>query len=389
MNTLNGNLILRATVLLPAWGIWWADVQIAADVEIDGAVQLDLAGLRLSGTVIDGDTYRARGWWRIVGGAGKWRTRIPARPYDWDESGVKLGQILGDAARDAGEPIGTLPTGRTNAPAFLRLEGVASRVLELFVSENWYVDESGVTQIGQRAASPYLDPYVLIDAAPSRRLLTVAAEDISALLPGAQLEDMEATTVRHELTSDGLRSHIWTAGEEARGGLADAMRKVHNALSAPTLYHRSFEYSVTRTGEGYCDIVPVRTTLGLPNLANIIMRAGSPGSGGDPALGSTVLCGFVDGDPCRPYLHSYEGEAGAGWIPTVARLSASLEAAIEAAIVRLAGGGDLDFIIRNGDKVAITGVQPGPGVTLATLTLDATMLVAPGAPGTGHSKAVA
>lgn len=333
--TLNSVLIVRATIVIPRSGIWWADVQLADDTEQSGPVTIEIAGLTLQGTIVVGGTYRARGWWRVVGGAGGWRKPIPKLQYR-DENGVQLSKVISDAAREAGETVGALPATRIG-PAFVRPEGPASRVLESLIPESWYVDEVGSLQLGARPAVESTVPFAT-SRHPGSRLQTVASDDISELLPGSLVNGLETGTVRHELTPDGLRTHLWAVGSAS--GLTATMRRVHEALAVRDAFHRSYEYAVIGGADGYLDLQAVRPSLGVPDLANVVMRQGVPGGGGDPELGSTVLVGFIDGDPCRPYVCSYEGEAGAGWVPQKARLNASLEVAIgaDAAVVKLAGG---------------------------------------------------
>lgn len=372
--TAGGERMMRATITLPRWGVWSADVQVASGQMLSGSVDIELAGITLTGTVVDGDVYRETGWYRILGGAAGWRSSIPKQAYR-NEAGVKLSTVLTDAAQACGESLGTVPSTQIG-PAFVRPEGEAARVLELLSPEDWYVDEAGDTQLGHRAAAEWTADYTLIRKAPGNRLVTVAAEDVSALLPGAELEGIEAATVRHELTPAGLRSHVWGVVEPWADRALGALRSLVTGAMWRTDYHRVLEYKVNSVSAGYCDLTPMRTSLGLPDLSNIPMRPGIPGGGGDPQVGSSALVAFLDGEPTRPVILAFEGESGNGWKPTTARLNASskVEVGKDANTVELAGGAQflaLENLVKaqlDSIQSALTththsGVTAGAGVT--------------------------
>lgn len=338
--TLNDHAISRASIVLPRWGIWWADVQVITSDVLSGTVDLAVNGLTLKGTIASGAPYRDVGWYRIVGGANGWGTVIPASAWN-NAAGVKLSTPLENAARLCGETMATIPPTTKIGPAWPRVDAEASYSLDLLVPESWYVDEQGVTQLGARAPSTFSLPYTLLRSAPDLQLVTVSADDISTLIPGATLEGLEASSIRHELTPDGIRSHVWGLAPDGGDRLSDAFDGLVRGATRHTDGYRRCEYKVARAADdGYLDLRPARPSLGYPDLANVPMRSGIPGGGGSPAIGSTVLVGFVDGDLTRPFALDYEGEAGASWLPSTARIDASeaVELGESAALVALAGG---------------------------------------------------
>lgn len=376
--TLAGLLVTRATVVVPRWGIWWADVQAPSDAQLSGRVELKIEDLTLSGTIAHGGPFRSMGWYRIVGGAGGWRSQIPERAYR-AEVGVKLSTVLRDAASACGETLGTVEERRVG-PAYVRLAGDASSVLEALATEAWHVDAAGVTQIGLRAPTAYAPSYRLIAKRPDRALITIAPDSLATLVPGAQLEGLEAYSVRIELSPTELRAHIW--GELVSPGdrLIGAMRSMIELFTARTAYHAPYEYRVISSSNGYCDLRPVRSAKGLPDLSNVPMRAGVPGGGGEPMVGSTAHVSFSDGDPTRPFVCGFDGESASGWTPTVAKLSGDE--------VRL--GDAQGYVLRDGELVSLTGTfpSPGPGTGVFTVTLGPGM-INPGEPNLGRSKVLA
>lgn len=305
--TLNGQVIERAAITLPRWGVWTADVQLASGAAQSGAATIEIAGLTLQGTILpdQGGVYAERGFYRVVGGAGGWRSTVGPKAYR-NASGVKLSTVVRDAARDAGETLATF-TDRVVGPAFVRPEGEAARPLDLLVPQGWHVGEDGVTRLSVRAAAAYQEPYQVMNRRPDRAAITIAAESLAGLVPGATLDGVEAASVRHELSPAGLRTHIAAHVDGLGDRLLGAFRRVVDAVTRRAFYLGQYEYRVTGTTGGYCDLAPVARSLGLPNVANVAMRSGVPGCFGAPAVGTVALVAFINGDPTRPFVCGFDG----------------------------------------------------------------------------------
>lgn len=359
--TLNGSPLLRAALTVPRWGIWTADVVAATGEAIAPGtrVELVIGGATYSGTVRYGGAYREATRYRIVGGADGWSRELLDRSYQ-SALEVRRSNVLADAARECGETLGNLGEDVRVGPAFVRHRGEASLVLDAVAPEAWYVDEAGVTQLGARPAQAFALPYVVADSAPDRGLVTVQAESIVGLVPGAQLEGIEAASVRHELTGGGLRSHIWGTRAATSERLLGALRSLVAWLTRETWFHRLVEYRVVGVSSGFVDLRPVRSSVGAPALASVPLGFGVPGAAADPQTGSTCLVAFVDGDPTRPRVISYEGPSGAAHIPEVLELDAD-EMTIggsESSPTTATGR-----FIRYGDPLTFSA--PGPGFALA------------------------
>ncbi len=367
--TLNAKDVLRACVSLPRTGVWHAEVE-TTESAIAGAVTLAIAGLTLKGTVIGSTSYGGRTWYMIAGGAGKWRNAIAAKAYR-GEIGIKLATVVTDAAADCGETLGTLPD-VTLGSAFVRTQAPAARVLDLASPESWYVDELGVTQIGVRPAKAFAGKYELLEKRLDVKRITIAAEDLTGLVPGATLEGIEAGSIRHELGPNGIRSHIYaTSGRTSGSRLFQLIRRIVEMLTHPHLYHRVCEYQVVGVVAGYLDLEPTIPALGLPALTNVREYVGIPGGRGNPQNGSTVLVGWVNGDPTRPYVHSYDGEAATGFLPTEAGIYAPTVKLGDASAVFLAKAAEVQAALDALKALAYDAndsakYSPNPGWTLVS-----------------------
>lgn len=311
--TLNGTACTRVTVNLPSWGAWWADVETDGDVVFSGRVALQLADLALSGTVISGGARMGRGSWRIVGGAGGWGKTLSPKSYI-NDAGIKAQNVLGDAATECGETIADVPTG-TVGPAFSRLFGPASGVLQLLYPQSWYVGEDGVTRIGRRASS-------VVPAAIARGKVDLAAnsiellsDSIAALLPGCVCDGMIAVDVVHILDGKRLRTALYGSAFGTVSKRLIAWARLLDQLRPFDRYRGTWEYRVVSQSGDRLDLQPASSRFGLPDLRAVRTRPGVPGCKATHALGSLVLVAFVNCDPSRPCVVGFDDPESPGFAP--------------------------------------------------------------------------
>lgn len=315
LSLLNDHRVTRVRVTIPKWGCWYAEAEVDTEVTLTGRVSLTVADLRLSGTILSGGPRLGTSSYRIVGGAGGWgRILSPKREPYANDAGVKLSTVLTDAAQEAGETLGRVSTTARVGTHWTRPEGPASDVLELVAPRGWYVDESGVTQIGARPASVL--PAGVTRLAPldkARGKIELSSESIAKILPGVVVDGMEAVDVIHEVGDDGLRSTVW--GQADLGAL-ESMRDLVEALDPDRKFRGVTEYRVvTQTGDRL-NLQPERKSTGMPELRRVHVRPGVAGCKWQSALGSRVVVGFIDSDPGRPYVAATEEAAGEGFTPT-------------------------------------------------------------------------
>lgn len=359
--TLAGRPMLRCALTVPRWGIWQADAVVASSepIAVGTRVVLELGGATYSGTVRSGGVWRDAGRYRVVGGAGGWSTVLRDRSYQ-SALGVRRDNVVADAARECGETIGDTWDDARLGPHFVRVAGEASQVLDAVATESWHVDELGDTQLGRRAPSTFARPYVVAERNDERGLLVIQAESIVGLVPGATVEGLEVSSVRHELAESGLRSVIYATRETVADRLVGAMRGLVRWLTRETAFHRLVEYRVVGVSVGLLDLRPVRSSAGAPALVAVPMLHGVPGTSAEPQPGSTCLVAFVDGDPTRPMVVAYEGPTCAAYRPDVLSILAD-ELTLgdsESAPTNPAGR-----FVRYGDPIIFAA--PGPGVVAA------------------------
>ncbi len=303
--TLNGVTVTRCRVQVPAWGVWFADVECASGDVLTGAVTLVVDDVTFRGTILSGGTVETRTRYRIAGGAGQWGKRIAAKAYI-NDLGVKSSKVVTDAAAECGETVGTLPSG-TAGSSFVRAEGPASAVPDELYPRGWYVDEAGVTQIGARTSTTYEGGAVRTATDAARGTIELAAPSLVGLVPGVVVDGITAVDVEHILEGGKLRTMIWGA-QAGRDGdpVAAKLAQFVDLCTAPNRYFAPYEYRIVLRHTERYDLQCVRRSTGMPDLLSVRIKPGVAGVRSHPKLGSLAIVQFVNGDPGRPVISGFD-----------------------------------------------------------------------------------
>ena len=321
--TLAGHRATSATIQIPEWGCWYADASVDGEHALSGRVDLVIADLTLKGTVIAGGVSKGRAHYRIVAGAAGWGKQLPSKAYA-NDAGVKVSTVLGDVASAAGETLdaSTVSTSNRVGPSYVRPEGPAVRVLEQQAPRGWYVGEDGVTRLGKRAAKtlPAGVTHGPVDLA--RRTVTLAGESIASIRPGLVVDGLTAVDVQHEISATGgLRSTVWGRSFSSSSRRLATLQALQEQLDPARRFRGITEYRVVTRDGKRLNLQPVRVSTGMPDLARVYVRPGVSGCEAEVALGSRVLVAFVDSDPARPVVTSFEDAEGEGFEPTTVTIS--------------------------------------------------------------------
>lgn len=308
--TLSGHTCMSARVHLPAWGLPWCEVELDREVTFSGACSLVVADLTVACCVVSGGPWMGRSAYRLVGGAGGWQQSLPPKSYT-NDAGVKLSKVISDAAASAGEQVAGLPAGACG-PAFDRLAGPASQVLQLLAPRAWRVDADGVTRFG---APPATEPSVTaargkVDFAAG--YVELMADSISSIVPGIVVEGLSAVDVIHTLETGKLRTTLWGSAAAASKRLA-AYEAIVSQLFPQLRYGGSWEYRVVSVDGGRLTLQPARASLPVPDLTAVKIRPGVPGLRGKPSLGSLCHVEFLNSDPARPVVVSFDDSESAAF----------------------------------------------------------------------------
>ena len=311
--------VVGGTLLIPATGLWTADVYLATAASLSGPATVTIGdpstnpnSLSLVGTIYRSDQYGEQTRARIVAGNGGWRTTIPAQGYG-SPNGVTLAHVLGDAATAAGEVAGPMPSGSVGQAyaRFGSIDTVAADVLwDLFdqdLLQGWYVDPTGKTQFTPWPSGISITtPFIPTDQKPDHGRIWIATEDYASWMPGVTFTHPILTGtytsagVEYAWSPDGtFRFDVLTGttGDRVLGPIEAVVAK----QIAPTKLYGRYEYSISAPTLTAVDLTPTNAKLGLPSLQNVPLCSDSISSY-KPQSGGTAHVMFVNGFRSRPVV---------------------------------------------------------------------------------------
>lgn len=361
--TVSGYDCLAAVVQIPAWGIWWAGVELDEAAELSGAVTIDCAGLELVGTIMSGGPWQGRSRYRVAGGAGGWGRTVARRGYR-NDAGVRRLTVIQDAAGEVGETVDSSTVSGTVGGAWTRPEGPASDALRLLAPQAWHVGEDGVTRLGLRAESSVDSEITVTGRDDAAQWLELACDDLSGLVPGVVVDGIAAVDAEHRLVDGTLRTRLWGSGEGYGDRLSGALSRLVGAVAGLYRLRGVWSYRVVSQTGQRLTLQAVRASTGLPDL-HLVRQRYAPGYSVEHQPGSLVLVAFVDGDAAQPVVVAGDDPESPGYVPPTVT--------IDADSVEIGAG--LGRVLREGDTMTLSGVQAGvsaAGVTaLVTIGLGA------------------
>lgn len=190
---LDGERIVNASLSIPYYGCWAADVGLDSAKAIPDLVTLTIANLTLVGHVVRMAGFAGSRTARVVGGAGGWRKEVPQQAY-FDPNGVKRGIVLRDAAAAVGEQV-NVQNDQAIGLVFVREKAPAQRVLRQVLGNTWWVDNLGVMQtVARTDIRPISTEFTVVHWSGAKGSFDIATEDLAAWMPGRMFVAPTVTT---------------------------------------------------------------------------------------------------------------------------------------------------------------------------------------------------
>ncbi len=326
-----GQPVTELRIHVPGQGPWFADADFVDEPDVSGLVAIAVGELGLMGTVVErfAGTHGLQRRVRIVAGAGGWSSLLSSKGYH-NDAGIRARTVADDAAREAGETIGTFEPGAERIGVdYVRQAGPASRVLEDVISgAPWWVAFDGVTHVGARATSTPRDgSYEVLEHDPRSRLVVLAVDDPRDIAIGsvlsARLDEPQTVRELEIVVGENVRMTAWCGGAAgSRGRLIDQFRSlVERATDAPL--YGLWRYRVVAMSVDRVQLQAVRRDAGLPDILPASMWPGVAGAHAQLTPGAEVLVEFVEGDRTMPVITQFAGRAGPGFEPVRLNLEAS------------------------------------------------------------------
>lgn len=322
-------------------GAWIADCDLDADTAASvpsGPVTLSVGGQSLQGTVDarGSGSFGGKASVRVVAGAAAWD--MPVARQDWqNDTGVLSTTVYQATASQVGETVNDL------APAqlgnhFVRPAGPAS---EVFGALPWWVDFTGVTNVGTRPAATADASLLVRDFEPTVQRVVFSCDTL--VLPNTTLSDARfngasyvVRDVEHVFDEQGNVGSAWCSGAPAPrlfGALGNMIKAVAGLALLRGARYKLVQYNGTRL-----ELQAVNPTEGLPDLVPVYSWAGVPGFSAQMQPGAVVFVVFdftTPGQP-QPILCAYD-QTG---LPVKASYDAQAELDLgpSALAVNIAGG---------------------------------------------------
>lgn len=328
-------------------GAWVADVVLDLDAITDapssGGATLFLGGVNLSGTVDprNSGTFGPAARVRLVAGAGAWDQVVPSQDFHVD-GGVLSTNVYQQTASLIGETVVDASPVQLGID-FVRSSGPASRI---FRDKPWWVDVTGVTNVGPRPASSPDASLLVRDFDPSRGRITFSCDTL--LLPNTAMTDARfngASVVVYDVEqlfdAQGSQGWAWvgqTPATQLIGNFKAATLEWTRANYLRVIRYRLIQYQGPGPGGGppRLALQAVTPSAGLPDIVPLFPFSGLAGAVNTLAPSQEVLVVFENADPTLPRIVGYSLDG----LPLKTTIDASVEVDIgpSAPVVALAGG---------------------------------------------------
>jgi hypothetical protein len=311
---LNAFGVVALRLFQPYNGVWWAEADIDPGAPLaalpPGPASITIGqNAPIIGTIDPNaqGIFGARAGARVVGGRGGWGQSVPPQHFHNDAGLVDATVILTTAAAVGEVAVVAVP--QAIGVDYVRVAGPASSVLD---GLDWHVDLLGNTQVAPRVPVP-LDPttYDVMTFDPVAQRVLLASDAI--VPPGAILTDVRFGTltvldVEQTWDAKGARAECW-CGTGAVSRL-DASLGTFVKQRTRIAYARCYEYRViTQNVDGRVQLQPLSLTGPAPVTLPLTIWPGMSGLSAELTPGTVVLVHFAEGDPSKPVVMGFRGDA--------------------------------------------------------------------------------
>ncbi len=304
-----------ARISMPVRGAWHADVDVDADVLVEGErLELVGPGFKMSGTARRAGHFAQRGAVRLYAGADGLRTELRAVSY----RRVFVRQILADLARETGEAFSSSSDAATLSAfveRFTRPRGTASEALAALLDvlpagTSWRSLDDGTIWIGMPAWPTTSLALQVLDDDPKTGVATLASE-AAELRPGVVLDGRRITHVEHSFEDSAVRTEAeWTRDpeESSSSRLLDGIASVVRRITRATKFHaRRVGTILSQEASGRVSVK--LDGADLAGADGVLLRYGLPGFRAKVPAGTRCTLQYEEGDGRKPVVTSFEGEA--------------------------------------------------------------------------------
>lgn len=201
-----GSRVIAMSLSLKLYGLWTAEITVATGGALPTTGQLAHGNMTLQGAVYRQGTLGGTTRALLVGGFGGWSKQVQERGYQLI-SGVLISLVLSELAAEVGEQVAVTSDGSLGN-WWTRPAARAGAVLRAAAGPLWWVDASGVVQVGPRPGGSVATPFQPEEWDGGAGVLTIASDDVASWQPGvtfssALVPQQTVSAVRHVVGNDG------------------------------------------------------------------------------------------------------------------------------------------------------------------------------------------
>jgi hypothetical protein len=213
--SLNGLPVHKLALVIPAVGLWHADVEVAEQIDAAGPQVLIVSGTTYTCAAYRTTDFAGTHNVRLVGGTGGWRKFVPPKQYQ-SPAGVPTSVVLSDVAATVQEipPVVDPSVSPTIGPMFMRQGGSASLVLWQLLGNAWYMDPTGTIQTAPRFGVPIATPFQTIEVHGCPGVYEVVTDNPESWVPGMTFVSPTVTTpvtvsrVMHTASGEAFKTEV-------------------------------------------------------------------------------------------------------------------------------------------------------------------------------------
>lgn len=286
-----------------ARGNWTADIEVATEETVSGAVALVLQGVALSGHTVrgglDGGVWRGR----IEGGNGTMRKHLASRYY----VAAVVRTVLSDIVSDSSEAL-SLEIAPSIMSASLarwaRPSGPVERAVDDLATKlgvGWRVLRDGSVWLG---AERFEQPDIEYTEISRSRLDTVTiAPQVPLVGPGNLFDGRKVGDVSTRLSKSSLEQTIAFADDSEKGRLQAIVERLFDKFIGRRVdFSGSYPAKVvSQSADGSLEVLIDDARLRGDGLKSVPIRLGVPGTRCTVAAGARVRIHFDNQDQALPF----------------------------------------------------------------------------------------
>lgn len=322
--TLNGYAVADLVLIVNEQGPWFAEVQLEqlAPKLAAGPAKLVINGVALECTVDQPGTYGQAKSCRVIAGGGGWGKVVSAHGYG-NDARVKARLVADDAARAAGESIGTFePAAERLEVSYARTVGAASVALEDAAGGAlWWVGYDGKTNVAKdrptTKAAP--DTYEVLAFNPRTQVVELGVTGLTVGVGSIISERLDApATIRSftlRLSSKRLTMTAVCGELRTTNQLVLLVRRIVERVMNGWLFGAYRYRVVSMGGDGRVNLQAVAKGAGVPDLLRIEQWPGVAGAHATLQNGAIVVVQFLEGRRDLPVITNYAGVQSSAFVP--------------------------------------------------------------------------